>query len=64
MRKFLKYIYKNEVLNEFVKTQKIPYLLIYLLRNFIRKFKSRIYDPKNFLKLFFRKSRAQKEIIF
>ena len=59
---FLKYIYKNEVLNEFVKTVKNPIFTNLLIKEFYTKIlKSRIYDPKNLLKLFFRKSRAQKK---
>lgn len=59
---FSKYIYKNEVLNEFVKIVKNPLFTNMLINKFYFKIlQSRLYDPKNLLKLFLRINRAHQK---
>jgi hypothetical protein len=56
--KYNKFIYENIILNEFVKTMKSPEMIKMLMKKFFWKILiSRIFDPKNFLKLLLRKNR-------
>ena len=57
--KYNKFIYENIILNEFVKTMKSPKMVKMLMKKFFwRILISRIFDPKNFLKLLLRKNRS------
>ncbi len=56
---YTKYILSNKILDDFVNTVKSPEFTNFLLRNFYFKIlKSRILDPKNFLKFLLRKNRS------
>jgi len=56
---YTKYILSNKVLDEFVNTIKSAQFTDFLLKNFYYKIlKSRILDPKNFLKFLLRKNRS------